>query len=369
MSTAAVTPLVAGSAVLLYGGTSVALAFVNKAVISVYAFKETNVLLFLQMLAGAGSVLALRSYGAIDLAPLSLPRAKLLAPIAALYCSNAAFALASLDALSVPLYTTLKRLTPAFVLVAHAAGGRPPPRDTAAAVLVTMTGCIVAGASDLAFDPRAYAYAVASCVLQSAYMLTIERVRQGLSSWELLLYNSLLSAPMLLLLCVTSGELRSASGTLPALLGGADGASFAVAFAAVLGLGVALNFAQFLCVRVNSALTTTIVGVLKSVAVVLLGFVLLGGLQDAPPAHVGGILLSAAGGVWYAALEYRGKEARKAAAQASAAAEQGPADAEAPAEAARQEAAQQGRDLLQAGHAGMDGSPRASICLSAPRHR
>lgn len=63
-------------------------------------------MLFLQMLAGVGSVFALRAQGAIELAPLSVPRAKILAPVAFLYCSNAAFALASLGALSVPLYTT-----------------------------------------------------------------------------------------------------------------------------------------------------------------------------------------------------------------------------------------------------------------------
>jgi hypothetical protein len=68
--------------------------------------QETNVMLFLQMLAGVGSVFALRAQGAIELAPLSVPHAKILAPVAFLYCSNAAFALASLGALSVPLYTT-----------------------------------------------------------------------------------------------------------------------------------------------------------------------------------------------------------------------------------------------------------------------
>jgi hypothetical protein len=88
------------------------------------------------------------------------------------------------------------------------------------------------------------------------------------------------------------------------------------------------------------------------------------------------MLVSAAGGAWYAMLEYKAKEARKAAAASSAAvAAEGPADAElggallAPAEAARLEAAQAARDLLAAGHAG--NSPRAStaMSLSAPRHR
>ena len=39
MSAALASPLVAGSAALLYGGTGVALAFINKAVISIYGFQ------------------------------------------------------------------------------------------------------------------------------------------------------------------------------------------------------------------------------------------------------------------------------------------------------------------------------------------
>ena len=39
MSAPLASPLVAGSAALLYGGTGVALAFINKAVISVYGFQ------------------------------------------------------------------------------------------------------------------------------------------------------------------------------------------------------------------------------------------------------------------------------------------------------------------------------------------
>ena len=59
-------------------------------------------MLLLQMLAAAASVYALARQGAIEVAPLSLSRARQLAPISALYCSNTAFALASLDGMCVP---------------------------------------------------------------------------------------------------------------------------------------------------------------------------------------------------------------------------------------------------------------------------
>jgi solute carrier family 35 protein len=382
-----VSPVASAAAALLYGGTAVALAFVNKAVLSLYGFKESNVMLLLQMLTAAASVSALRARGVIDAAPLTLARARTLTPIAALYCSNTAFALASLDGLSVPMYTTLKRLTPACVLLAQAVGGRPPSRAVAASVGVTMLGCVLAGAGDLGFDAKAYSFAGASCGLQTAYLMAVERARTGLSSWELLLYNSLLSAPILLLLCLADGELGRAAITLPALLRGPDALGFAATFGAALLLGVQLNFAIFLCTRVNSALTTTVVGIMKGVCMTLLGFLLLGGVRDSTPLLLGGIALNTAGGVWYAMLEYREKQARKRAATLAAAAASAAADAEAGvlkaggdggAEegdggvVAREEAA--GRELpsWEAAPAGSADTPRsaaAAASLSAARHR
>ena len=91
--------------------------------------------------------------------------------------------------------------------------------------------------------------------------------------------------------------------TAPALLAARDG--FGATLAACLALGVLLNYAQLLCVRVCGALTTTLVGVLKSALAVALGFVLLGGIRDAPPLHVGGMVVATCGGSWYAMLEHR----------------------------------------------------------------
>jgi solute carrier family 35 protein len=387
---APVSAVASGAAAALYGGTAVTLAFVNKAVLSVYGFKESNAMLLLQMLAAAGSVYGLRARGVIDIAPLSLARARALAPIAALYCSNTAFALASLDGLSVPIYTTLKRLTPACVLLAHAASGRPPSRPVAASVIITVLGCVLAGAGDLAFDPRAYAYACASCALQTCYLLSVEKARAGLSSWELLLYNSLLSAPLLAALCLLDGEGGRAARTLPALLAGPRGAAFAATFAAALLLGIVLNFSIFLCTRVNSALTTTVVGIMKGVVTTLLGYVLLGGVRDATALQLAGVSLNTAGGVWYGVLEYHAKEAKKAAALAGAGAAKGGGggDAECGGEggaaaggeggggaegeggSARTAAAAAGRELLSAAPAGGgDAAARPAASLSAARHR
>lgn len=207
----------------------------------------------------------------------------------------------------------LKRLTPAFVLAAHALNGKLPSRSVIASVVVTLAGCVLAGAGDLAFDLRAYAYGCASCALQTAYLLAVGRAKAGLSSWELLLYNSLLSAPILTLLCLANGEANRALRILPTRLAGETG--FAASFLGCIALGCLLNYAIFLCTRLNSALTTTIVGVLKGVFVTILGFIFLGGVEKSTSLQLGGVALNTFGGVWYAVLEYQEKEAKRAATQ------------------------------------------------------
>ena len=308
MSGAEALLVLRAGAAALYATTAVGLAFVNKSVLSVYNFKEANVMLLLQMLAAALGVTAMRAYGLVgDLAPLSLMRARSLTPVALLYCTNTALALASLDGLSVPVYTMLKRLTPAFVLLASAFSGRPPPPTVVMSTLLTVAGCVVAGIGDLAFDARAYALAVASCITQTAYLLTVERAKQGLSSHELLLYNSLLSVPFLLLMCILDGELASAPTSL-ARLARTGGLPGLVTLAGAVFQGVLLNFSNFLCTRVNSALTTTIVGILKGVMTTALGFLFLGGVRDATWLLLAGLALNTLGGSWYGWLEFAAKK-------------------------------------------------------------
>uniref|UniRef100_A0A2P2JR96 Uncharacterized protein MANES_03G005300 n=1 Tax=Rhizophora mucronata TaxID=61149 RepID=A0A2P2JR96_RHIMU len=74
-------------------------------------------------------------------------------------------------------------------------------------------------------------------------------------------------------------------------------------------MGIVLNYTMFLCTIVNSALTTTIVGVLKGVGSTTLGFVLLGGVQ-VHALNVTGLVINTAGGVWYSYAKYQQKKSK-----------------------------------------------------------
>eukprot|EP00898_Chlorokybus_atmophyticus_P005077 jgi/Chlat1/5570/Chrsp369S05364 len=297
-------PLSAG----LYAFMAISMAFFNKAVLTVHKFDHPNFLLLLQMVVALLTVYALKTIGTLRLEPFTRQRARALAPVAILYNANVAFALASLSSLNIPMYNVLKRLTPCVVL---AMGGlvdrKLPSRNVSLSVMVTVLGCVVAGIGDLAFDLKGYAFACMSCLLQSAYLLCVQKtgVEKGISSSTLLAYNALLSIPPLFVIAAATGELSTAITALrlPHSVG------FWFALIMTVAGGMLLNYALFLCTLLNSALTTTIVGVLKGVIATALGFVLLGGVQ-ATALNIAGVAMNTVGGVWYTYLTYREKKQR-----------------------------------------------------------
>ncbi|XP_013623398.1 UDP-galactose/UDP-glucose transporter 7-like [Brassica napus] len=131
------------------------------------------------------------------------------------------------------------------------------------------------------------------------YLVLVEKsgTEDGLSSIEIMFYNSFLSLPFLSFLIIATGEFPNSCSYLP----------FLVILVLSLVMGIVLNFTVFLCTIVNSALTTTIVGVLKGVGSTTQGFVLLGGVE-VHALNVSGLVVNTAGGVWYSYAKYRQKK-------------------------------------------------------------
>lgn len=243
-------------------------------------------------------------------------RARHLLPVTLLYTANTGFALAGLQALNIPMYNALKRLSPIIVLVLKALMTRKAPSTgTTLSVTVIVAGCVVAASGDLAFDARGYVCALLSCLLQASYLLLVETTgettrcaaaalcktcrstprmdsrrgevvicrpvdhrfwvrfagaEKGITTAELLEYNALLSLPFLGILMLVTGEAWTCWGRYAAAQ--AQNPLFTLLVALCSALGVLLNFALFFCTVYNSALTTTVVGVLKGVFATVLGF-------------------------------------------------------------------------------------------------
>ncbi|KAI3858108.1 hypothetical protein MKW98_029582 [Papaver atlanticum] len=290
-----------------YGIASMAMVFINKAVLMQYSHSMT--LLFLQQLATTLLIHFARVMGYVKAKELNLATAKKLFPVSLFYNANVAFALASLKGVNIPMYIALKRLTPLAVLVAGFFSGKgKPPTQVSLAVLFTAFGVIIAALGDFSFDLFGYTMALTSVFFQTMYLVLVEKsgAEDGLSSVELMFYNGFLSLPFLLFLIIATGEFPN---SVYLLFDKAISFSFLMVLILSLVMGIVLNFTMFLCTIVNSALTTTIVGVLKGVGSTTLGFILLGGVQ-VHALNVTGLVINTAGGVWYSYAKYQQKKSK-----------------------------------------------------------
>ncbi|XP_043711346.1 UDP-galactose/UDP-glucose transporter 7 isoform X2 [Telopea speciosissima] len=311
------SPLLSLLAALSYGVASMAMVFINKAVLMQYTYSMT--LLTLQQLVTTLLIHFGRVMGYTKAKEINMETAKKLFPVSFFYNANVAFALASLKGVNIPMYIALKRLTPLAVLVAGLLSGKgKPPPQVSLSVVLTAVGVIIAAIGDFSFDLVGYSMALTSVFFQTMYLVLVERsgAEDGLSSVEIMFYNGFLSFPFLLFLIVATGEFPN---SLTLLFVKAYSSSFLVIVILSLVMGIVLNFTMFWCTIVNSALTTTIVGVLKGVGSTTFGFILLGGV----PVHalnVTGLVINTAGGIWYSYAKYQQQKKRifKVAADAEA---------------------------------------------------
>ncbi|KZV31694.1 hypothetical protein F511_00498 [Dorcoceras hygrometricum] len=285
-----------------------AMVFINKAVLMQYAHSMT--LLTLQQLVTTLLIRIGRDMGYTNAKEMNVETAKKLVPVSLFYNANVAFALASLKGVNIPMYIAIKRLTPLAVLVAgfFTGKGRPTTQVTLSVVL-TAAGVLIAAFGDFSFDLFGYSMAFTSVFFQTMYLVLVEKsgAEDGLSSVEIMFYNSILSLPILLFLIISTGEFPS---SMSILFAKSTSLSFLVILLLSLVMSIVLNYTMFLCTIVNSALTTTIVGVLKGVGSTTLGFVLLGGVQ-VHALNVTGLVINTAGGVWYSLAKYQQKKRNK----------------------------------------------------------
>ncbi|XP_062120185.1 UDP-galactose/UDP-glucose transporter 7 [Humulus lupulus] len=292
-------------AALSYGIASMAMVFINKAILMQYSYSMT--LLTVQQLATAALIYSGRRSGYTKAKGLEMSTAKKLLPVSLFYNANVAFALASLKGVNIPMYIAIKRLTPLAVLIAGFFSGKGrPTTQVILSVLLTAVGVVIAALGDFSFDLFGYSMALTSVFFQTMYLVLVEKsgAEDGLSSVEIMFYNSFLSIPFLLFLIIATGEFPN---SISILIAKSNSFYFLVILILSLVMGIALNFTMFLCTIVNSALTTTIVGVLKGVGSTTLGFVLLGGVQ-VHGLNVTGLVINTAGGVWYSYAKYQQKK-------------------------------------------------------------
>lgn len=309
-----------------YGVASIVTTLANKALLSSWHFDLVLSLIFFQNVLTVAVVAALkplfRKQGRASSMwtdafafPLWHPEtAVTMLPVMVVCSANLWAGMSALRLSSVPVYQTLKRMTPLPAMALdRALRGKQFSTQTYGAVLVVCTGAFITGCGDLDLNARGYAFACASCVLQALYLVLASRAadqRAEISSVCAAHYNALLSLPLLALGVVYE---REALRDFPSW---GEWAFWGMLLTDLV-LGASLSLLLFMCTLTNSALTTTIVGNAKAVFATLGGSVLFGRVGLKPLGWLG-VAINTLGGAIYSLAKYREARSKGGAVRARA---------------------------------------------------
>eukprot|EP01116_Phalansterium_solitarium_P003744 TRINITY_DN14563_c0_g1_i1.p1 TRINITY_DN14563_c0_g1~~TRINITY_DN14563_c0_g1_i1.p1 ORF type:complete len:341 (-),score=99.19 TRINITY_DN14563_c0_g1_i1:279-1301(-) len=289
--------------VVFYITISVSITFFNKAVLTEWDFDYSNFIMLSQHMFTVMVLFSLKTARAIDYPPVEWSRCKQLFPLAFLYSLNVSVALSALSALNVPMYSLLKRMIIVVVLAFEKAFlNKSSSSRVKLSAAVIVTGILIAGYGDLAFDPAGYFWAAASCFVQASYLIYVAKKGiEGVDSHGMLFYNSLLSLPLVFPAVWLSGE-WAAIQTYPHL----SNPYFQASFVMNLLLGSSLNYAIFLCTSYTSPLTSVIAGQIKNTFTIVIGLFTFGGVElNALSAT--GLVVNSCGSFWYSWIKYEEK--------------------------------------------------------------
>ncbi|CAL4120000.1 unnamed protein product, partial [Meganyctiphanes norvegica] len=219
---------------------------------------------------------SLRYTGWLTFPDLVIKDAKTFALPSMFYALHAALALIALEGMNIPMYGALKRCVPLVNIILSVIILKQPTPSTLiiGAVSLTTFGCLIAGLNDPTFDGAAYTMGSLSVIMQALYLTLVQQCgEKKLLTSHILYLNSCNSViPFFIISCCT-GELHGIYHY--KLL---KDPFFQISLIMTLLMGLVLNFSLFLCTIINSALTTSIVGVAKSTLQTAVGFYAFGGV-------------------------------------------------------------------------------------------
>uniref|UniRef100_A0A7N0ZVP0 Sugar phosphate transporter domain-containing protein n=1 Tax=Kalanchoe fedtschenkoi TaxID=63787 RepID=A0A7N0ZVP0_KALFE len=304
-------------AALGYMACAVLLIIFNKAALSSYNFPSANVITLLQLLCSCLLLYAMKYWRIISftagktqsvttesmgLVPLKTLIRTL--PLALAYLLYMVVSMESVRGVNVPMYTTLRRTTVAFTMaVEYLLTGQKHSRRIITSVAVIILGAYVAGVRDLTFDLYSYGIVFLANICTAIYLALIARIGKssGLNSFGLMWCNGIICAPILLLSSILRRDFQVILN-FPHLY--APGFQVVMLLSCVMAF--LLNYTVFLNTTLNSALTQTVLGNLKDLFTVVLGWLLFGGLPF-DLVNIAGQSLGFFGSFLYAYYKLKGK--------------------------------------------------------------
>lgn len=303
-------PLAGLAAALFYAFTSIGITFFNKAVLTAFEFKYPNTMTLFQMLFSLLFLSGAKLYGLVSFPDFSWEMAKKISPLSISFIFMVMTGLAALGDLNIPMFSALRRATTLITLYGEwYVVGTKASGETQASVWAMVAGAVVAALYDLDFNLYGYVMVTVNCVFTALYLIYIAKFKKStqISEFELMFYNNLLSAPLVAMWCLSSGEFNTIWNSYAHLLD----TGFLVCFIFQGALAFFLNYSIFLCTRLNSALTTSVTGQIKNILTTFVGYFIFGDVHY-DFLNVVGLLIGVVASVWYGYVQYAERQRKNA---------------------------------------------------------
>uniref|UniRef100_A0A8C4RMU5 Solute carrier family 35 member D3 n=1 Tax=Erpetoichthys calabaricus TaxID=27687 RepID=A0A8C4RMU5_ERPCA len=222
--------------------------------------------------------------------PYSLQLAKVFAGVTILSTLQSSLTLWSLRGLSLPMYVIFKRCLPLATLII----------GVCFAVLITTVGAALAGAGDLTGDPVGYVTGILAVIIHATYLVIIQKASTDNDYGPLTAqYAIAFTASPFLIICSFASMDSINVWSYPQW----SSPFVSCTFIACILFGCAMNFTTLHCTYINSAVTTSFVGVVKSIATITVGML---AFNDVKPTalFIAGVVVNTVGSIIYCIVKY-----------------------------------------------------------------
>ncbi|XP_056137084.1 UDP-N-acetylglucosamine/UDP-glucose/GDP-mannose transporter isoform X2 [Lampris incognitus] len=284
---------------LFYAGASLLITVVNKTVLTNFRFPSYLCLGIGQMIATIVILYAAKVNQIVQFQDFDKGILLKIFPLPLLYVGNHITGLASTK--NLPMFTVLRKFTILMTMIMEVYILRKTfPNRLIYSVVAIVLGALVAASSDLAFDVESYTFILLNDAFTAANnVYTKKKVGpEGLGKYGVLFYNAVIIVIPTALASAFTGDLYKA-----AIFKDWMKVTFIICFFMSCIMGFVLMYSIVLCSHYNSALTTTVVGAIKNVAVAYIG-IFVGGDYLFSWTNFLGLTICMLGGLMYSYLTF-----------------------------------------------------------------
>jgi hypothetical protein len=283
---------------LLYATSSALITIVNK--ITLGKFPSVIILVLAQQLFTLFCLSFAYTLGYLPDLKVTISDVLSILPLSLINVANAITGLYGTKTLSLPMFTLLRRtnilLTMALESVIFNSSYSSQLKLSVAIILF---GSVIASLMDLQFNLAGYSVTFLSNVFTSSSNIIIKLKTSKLDNVTIIFLNSLIGIPFLLGYAYFSYSKQDEISDITP--------GFGLSFILSSSLGVVLHFSTMQCTKLNSALTTVMIGVLKNVVTSYVGMLDVFEYQFNWLNFIG-INISMIGGISYSVTQFKEKE-------------------------------------------------------------